>query len=867
VKTVLRWLAYLYLGYLALSLVILLPAMNFLAPWYMEKQYGRQLSTEIILFDPFRLALEVRHAALQEVDGTDFASLDRAAVNLSMSGLWNPGIVLDELAIEGLNLHLRRLPGGELNVADLAGSGAPSSTEPAAPSAPPALTINNLTFTADRIRVTDEMRASPYSTHWDGLAMAVHRLSTVREEGRPYRLRLTDELGGALEWSGEVSLPDAYSAGTLKLTGVGLRPIWRFIEPWVQFKLVHGRLNIGGNYRVAWGDQLSYGVSEGKVSVTGIDITASDPGRIPNTGMKLGALDIAGIELDGDRQLVQVGSVSIDGFALTGWSEGERVSIAELLAFESGAGNEPAAAATAPGTTADTDVAESEVADADTHDADSAWRVQLAELALNASSVNWRTPFTEPGLLQVAPVNARVTDITWPATAASPVALELQVNQQVKLNIDGSLDLGSGAGELGYRMTGLPLAWFAPNLPANLNAEIGSGEARVEGRLSLDGFVPTRVQQDGAIDDFSVVIHQGEDSLTRWNQLSWQKLQVDLQQQSLAIDTINLDGYSGRVHILKDGTLNIQQAFRDEAAAKGEQTAEGSPTADDAMKAGVAAQQADSAPKEGQDADQAASSWTVDVPALFVSDSEIDYMDESLPVVFRTVIGDLNGEITGISSDPGKTMKVAITGAVDGYAPVNLEGTASPLSQPPALDLGLGFEGVDLARLTPYSGTYAGYAIDQGVLNLKVRYSLQNNHLNGDNKVVIDQLKLGRKIDSDKAVDLPLQLAIALLTDSRGIIDLAVPVSGDVNNPSFSVGSVIAGAFINLITKAVTAPFNLLANLVGTEEDLQRINFAAGTTVLDATGEGKLADLAGALKQRPKLKLVSSMAACTPPLT
>jgi hypothetical protein len=122
--------------------------------------------------------------------------------------------------------------------------------------------------------------------------------------------------------------------------------------------------------------------------------------------------------------------------------------------------------------------------------------------------------------------------------------------------------------------------------------------------------------------------------------------------------------------------------------------------------------------------------------------------------------------------------------------------------------------------------------------------------------VVISQLKLGEKIDSDKAVDVPLELALALLTDMNGVIDLAVPVSGDVDDPEFGLGSAISGAFVNLITKAVTAPFSLLANLVGAEDDLQRLNFVSGSAELRDATRIKLDQLAEALAQRPGLTLV-----------
>jgi hypothetical protein len=128
--------------------------------------------------------------------------------------------------------------------------------------------------------------------------------------------------------------------------------------------------------------------------------------------------------------------------------------------------------------------------------------------------------------------------------------------------------------------------------------------------------------------------------------------------------------------------------------------------------------------------------------------------------------------------------------------------------------------------------------------------------LKGDNSVVISQLKLGEKIDSDEAVDLPLELALALLTDMNGVIDMKVPISGDIDDPEFGLGSVIFSALANLISKAVTAPFALLANLVGSEEDMQRLVFSAGSSTLDEATIAKLTQLSQAMIQRPGLNLV-----------
>jgi len=322
-----------------------------------------------------------------------------------------------------------------------------------------------------------------------------------------------------------------------------------------------------------------------------------------------------------------------------------------------------------------------------------------------------------------------------------------------------------------------------------------------------------------------------EQALTRWQNVRWENVRVNIEQRTAYLEKLLIHDYEGRIHIAEDGSINASKIWQEEVGQRAEEIAE------------------DMHLNEP---------WQLDIPEIFISDSAIDFMDESLPIPFRTVIGDVNGEVLNLGTAADAVTSVNIEGAVDGYAPVELTGSAAPLRASPFLDLALSFTGVDLVLLTPYSGTYAGRTIEQGLLNLNVQYTLEDGYLKGDNNVILDQLKLGAKVESDKALDLPLDLALALLTDLNGVIDLKVPVEGDVNNPEFGLGSVIAGAFINLITKAVTAPFNLLANLIGSDEDLQRVAFPAGSGELNPTAVTKLDQLGEALTQRPNLTLVIS---------
>ena len=807
-KKVVRILAIIYISYLALVLLVVTPALNLLPGWAVKKYLGRELQSEIIWFNPFTLSLELQKTAIPELDGSRFVSLDRATVNLSLESLWSGALVFDRVAIDQLYVHVVEKADGTFNFSDML---PPADTE-----APPQestgifpVTIHNFDFNSEQLLYTNETREKPFSSELNGLELQVLGLSTVLEEGKPYILEATGENGGQLHWEGEVSIPRSHSQGTLALTNIYLPALLRIVEPWIAFELPQGTVSVEGQYQVDWSESVDYRVSQGEVRLDGVVVNPKSTEDLPDTGVALGSLKLSGIALDGSKQHVDMDALVLSELAISGWMEGDQVSLAQLFAVDL-----PADDAQEP--PAEEDGAEG-------------WSASLGKFQLADSSVRWRSGFTDPALLEITPVEASASDIQWPLEGDTGLAMSLTINGETTASTEGTLDLALGAGKLSYQLDALPLAWFNPNFPAALNAEITDGRLQVSGEISLAEFAPTSIGMDGAISGFAGKLEDTEQSLTSWDTVRWEKLRIDMGKHQVEIAKLSIDNYSGRIHINEDGSINAQNVWQQEV--------------------GEPSQGVKEDPSEGEP-------WSVAVPLIAITDSEIDFMDESLPIQFRTVIGDINGDIKGISSAEGASTKVDIKGSVDGYAPVTLAGTAQPLLSPPAIDLDLKFAGIDMSLLSPYSGTYAGYAIERGVLNLDLKYAMEDNRLKGNNKILIDQMKLGEKVESEKAVDLPLELALALLTDSNGVIDMEIPVSGNVGDPEFSVGSVVMGALVNLITKAVTAPFTLLASLVDSEEDLQRVNFKSGSAELDASSREQLDKLSTALGQRPELKLV-----------
>jgi hypothetical protein len=219
---------------------------------------------------------------------------------------------------------------------------------------------------------------------------------------------------------------------------------------------------------------------------------------------------------------------------------------------------------------------------------------------------------------------------------------------------------------------------------------------------------------------------------------------------------------------------------------------------------------------------------------------------------------ELQGVITGLGTDPARSAKMQLDARVDKYGSAKIRGQISVFHPAKLTDIEMTFRNLTLSSLSPYGVKFAGRRITGGQLSLDLQYKVKERKLRGENKIVLKQVKLGERVDTPGAADLPLDLAIAILSDSQGVIDIGLPVSGDLNNPEFAYGAVIGKAFGSLLTGIVTAPFKALGALFGASSDskLDSIDFEPGSAVLAPPEREKLATVARAMKERTMLTLV-----------
>jgi len=269
-----------------------------------------------------------------------------------------------------------------------------------------------------------------------------------------------------------------------------------------------------------------------------------------------------------------------------------------------------------------------------------------------------------------------------------------------------------------------------------------------------------------------------------------------------------------------------------------------------------AAKDDEGAPEQTGDGDEPAAPFNVNIAGVVLSDGDVRFSDRSLPLPFSARIHDFKGELSTLASDSDEPTRVDMEGQVDDYGLARIEGTVDAWDPMRETRLEVTFRNMQIPPYSPYTVAFAGRRIADGRMDLNLGYTITDGRLDGRNSISLRGLELGEKIEQEGATDLPLGLAVALLKNSEGVIEMSLPVTGDVGSPEFQLGGAIRRALTDAIASVVSSPFSFLAGLVGADdEDLGRVAFPAGRSDLTPPQRERVALLRKALANRPGLAL------------
>lgn len=501
------------------------------------------------------------------------------------------------------------------------------------------------------------------------------------------------------------------------------------------------------------------------------------------------------------------------------------------------------------------------------------WKVRLGKVSVEGGAARLadyapaEANRGRPVIHQFRNIGLTTGTVTWPlAAGAMPLKLHAESGRKGVMSLDGDVTPTLPAAQLQVDLRDIDMTSLQPYMADRFNAALRSGLLSVKGKLGVvaPAGKPIAARFNGNVlagNVRTVDRISGEDFL-RWRALAVTGVDFNMDEAKgplqLGINSVSLSDFYARVILNANGRLNLQDVMAG-GAEKGEAAPSTSLT--QANPASAPAASAPAAPPPQAKAPAAAPAPAGPRPQIrlggvAIQKGNINFSDFFIKPNYTANLTDMKGSVSKVSSADPTPADLVLDGRLDDDAPVSISGKINPLGEQLYLDIAAKAAGVELTRLTPYAAKYAGYPITKGKLTVDVGYKIENGKLDARNHLYLDQLTFGERVDSPDAVKLPVLLAVSLLKDRNGVIDVNLPVSGSLSDPEFSIGGVIVRVIVNLLTKAITSPFSLIASAFGgSGEELGYIEFAPGSSTLTDAARDKITTVGKALNDRPSLRL------------
>ncbi|WP_417565285.1 DUF748 domain-containing protein [Marinobacter sp.] len=821
----------LLIGFLALLILYTLAGF-LLLPWWLERSIPAQLEQRMgwqaevtgISANPYTLSVETLGLSATDSDGEPVAGFDRLLVDLNFFQLIRGIAGFESIELDDPFIRVDLLKDYRVNFARdwqnanpaPAGAGQPSDAEDS--TEPPRIYFREIVVNGGELLFRDFSKQQMAEFRVTPLDLSLTDLATWRRAGEDSDYSLSAAVGSqTIEWEGDLSIAPLYSNGSLTISSVGFETVAHFLGPYFPYDLRGGSVSLSSDYELQAGEGFYLETSNGQLALEDLAIALSADSE--QARLSTGTLSVDAVGFDLNRREINVGQVSLENLDLA-LARSETGGIDWLA---------PMASDSQTGETQNNGGG-----------AEQPFRWTVAGVTLSEGRVLWQDNQPESSV-----------EIVLEQLSVSTGAISSELEEPVTYKVQGTLASGGELSltgqvtpspftlEAAISGAGVELAVFEPYVQEGANLAIASGSLGVDGNLDLDG------QQDPLTGTFSgtaevaglsVRLPDSSDQLASWQTLRLAPIEYNVYPARLEIGTVTLAQPVVNVVRNADSVHNVERIVR--SSATGEQ---GKP-ASGQQQAG------DSAP-----------GFIFRIGQLMLEDGALAYTDRTLEPAFTTSFDELNGSVTGLSNISPQEGKVSISGRVGGGADLDFEGTIGTLGTEDVSDLKLIMQNLSLPTLSPYFGRYLGYGIDSGKLDLNLDYQISGTRIDASNLVIMDRLELGSSVPSDQAVNAPVKLGLALLRDRKGIIEVNLPISGDLSNPDFSVGQVVMRAFVNLLAKAATSPFSMLgsiADLAGfSGEELGKVGFVPGSIELAEGEADKLSALADALLERPNLLL------------
>jgi uncharacterized protein involved in outer membrane biogenesis len=765
---------------------------------------------------------------MEDGSGGPVADFPMIGVYIASSELFSKTAHLSKVILMSPDLNVHRDRNGRVNIMALLPEkkkGETPGSEENRTQPLPRVDADEMAIRDGKLVFTEQAPGGEFRTRVEPLEVKISHFSTAPGKKSAVELSLETEANESLKVGGEFSVTPLTADGEFELKGVPLKKYAPYYRKMVLFDVADGELGVRSRYSYGGtGETATARLSDMAISLSGLILKKRDE---KEDFLKVPAVAVKEAEVDLTKKALVLGDVETEkGSVVVKRHKDGTLNLATLLP------KSPKGPAKTAGRANGRAVAP--------------WLVALRKISVDDFTIKMEDAVPlSPVSYSVSSIGLKGENISTAKGIRGTVSLGCRLGRRGSLKVRGTVGIDPAVVQARIDLKGVEIIPFQPYFTDRVKILVSDGAVSTGGDLSLKyaaGGMTASYKGRASLLHFASLDKANGDEFLKWDSLHLGGLAVSYRPLSLRIKEVALSDFYSRLIIEQNGAINLQGIVQ-----QGE-TGPAAPQPQERSR-----QAASSVPVEQQV--KASEPKMIRIDTVTLQGGTINFSDRHIKPNYSANLLEIGGRLSGLSSEESTMADVDLRGKLDDYAPLEITGKINPLKEDLFVDLKADFRDMDLSPLTPYSGRHIGYTIRKGKLFLSLEYLIVKKKLEAQNHIFLDQLTLGDKVESPEATKLPVRLAIALLKNRKGEINLDIPVTGYINDPKFSLGRIIIKILVNILVKAATSPFSLLSKIFGGGADLSYVEFHQGSAAIGDAMAKKLDAVVKALYDRPSLKL------------